>query len=88
MSSKPLSRRSLTHVMQIPLEENISDDYKKIYSYKVSGIDPLMSVVVGGQKSGLYGFHARRAREGAHQPIVYTLCVVDVHARQEADGVV
>lgn len=43
--------------------------------------------LVGGEQGGVHGLHAGGAGEGSHQPVVYTVHVVDVHARQESDRV-
>lgn len=39
--------------------------------------------LVGGQQGGVHGLHARGAGEGAHEPVVDAVRVVDVHAGQE-----
>ena len=43
--------------------------------------------LVGGKQCGVHRLHAGGAGEGSHQPVVYTVHVVDVHARQEPDRV-
>lgn len=43
--------------------------------------------LVGGKQRGVHRLHAGGAGEGPHQPVVYTVHVVDVHAGQEPDGV-
>lgn len=43
--------------------------------------------LVGGEQGGIHGLHAGWTGEGSHQPVVYTVHVVDVHARQESDRV-
>lgn len=43
--------------------------------------------LVGGEQGGIHGLHAGGTGEGSHQPVVYTVHVVDVHARQESDRV-
>ena len=43
--------------------------------------------LVGDEKGGVDGLHARRAREAPHEPVVDTLGVVGVHARKVADAV-
>lgn len=43
--------------------------------------------LVGGEQGGIHGLHAGGTGEGPHQPVVYTVHVVDVHARQESDRV-
>lgn len=39
------------------------------------------------QQSSVHGLHAGRAGEGPHQPVVYAVHVVGVHAGQEPDGI-
>lgn len=43
--------------------------------------------LVGGEQRSIHWLHAGGAGEGAHQPVIYTVHVVDVHAGQEPDGV-
>ncbi len=43
--------------------------------------------LVGGEQSSIHRLHAGGAGEGSHQPVVYTVHVVDVHTWQEPDGV-
>ena len=43
--------------------------------------------LVGGEQGSIHGLHAGGAGEGPHQPVVYTVHVVDVHTGQEPDGV-
>lgn len=43
--------------------------------------------LVRGKQRGVHRLHAGGAGEGPHQPVVYTVHVVDVHAGQEPDGV-
>lgn len=43
--------------------------------------------LVGGKQRGIHRLHAGRAGEGSHEPVIYTVHVVDVHAGQEPDGV-
>lgn len=43
--------------------------------------------LIGGEQRSVHRLHAGGAGEGPHQPIVYTVHVVDVHAGQEPDGV-
>lgn len=45
-----------------------------------------VGLVVGKQRR-IHRLHAGGAGEGSHQPFVYTVHVVDVHAGQEPDGV-
>jgi len=49
--------------------------------------EPSVGFVIGGEQGGVHGLHAGGAGEGSHQPVVYTVHVVDVHTRQESDGV-
>lgn len=51
------------------------------------GISHLSVGLVGGQQGGVHGLHAGRAGEGAHEPRVDAVHVIDVHAGQEPDGV-
>ena len=52
------------------------------------GICVCVSVgLVGRKQSGVHRLHAGGAGEGSHQPVVYTVHVVNVHAGQEPDGV-
>lgn len=44
--------------------------------------------LVGAEESRINWLHTGRAREGAHQPIVDALCVVDVHTGQKTDRVI
>lgn len=54
----------------------------------LSGMTGEASVgLVGGEKGGIHGLHAGGAGEGTHQPVVYAVHMVDVHARQESDRV-
>lgn len=43
--------------------------------------------LIGGEQGSIHRLHAGRAGEGPHEPVVYTVHVVDVHTRQEPDGV-
>lgn len=43
--------------------------------------------LIGGEQGSIHGLHAGRAGEGPHEPVVYTVHVVDVHAGQEPNGV-
>ena len=43
--------------------------------------------LIGGKQRGVHRLHAGGAGEGSHQPVVYTVHVVDVHAGQEPDRV-
>lgn len=43
--------------------------------------------LIGGEKGSIHRLHAGRAGEGSHQPVVYTVHVVDVHTGQEPDGI-
>lgn len=43
--------------------------------------------LVGGEQRSIHWLHAGGAGEGAHQPVIYTVHVVDVHAWQEPDGI-
>lgn len=43
--------------------------------------------LVGGEQRSVHRLHAGGAGKGPHQPVVYTVHVVDVHAGQEPDGV-
>lgn len=43
--------------------------------------------LVRGEERSVDWFHAGRTGEGAHEPVVYAVHVVDVHAGQEPDGV-
>ena len=43
--------------------------------------------LVGGEQGSIHRLHAGGAGEGSHQPVVYTVHVVDVHTWQEPDGV-
>lgn len=43
--------------------------------------------LVGGEQGSIHRLHAGGAGEGPHEPVVYTVHVVDVHTRQEPDGV-
>lgn len=43
--------------------------------------------LVGREQGSIHRLHAGGAGEGSHQPVVYTVHVVDVHTRQESDGV-
>lgn len=43
--------------------------------------------LIGGEQGSIHRLHAGGAGEGSHQPVVYTVHVVDVHTRQEPDGV-
>lgn len=42
---------------------------------------------VGGQQGSIHGLHAGGTGEGPHQPVVYTVHVVDVHTWQKPNGV-
>lgn len=47
-----------------------------------------MSVgLIGRKQRSVHRLHARGAGEGPHQPVVYTVQMVDMHAGQEPDGV-
>lgn len=43
--------------------------------------------LIGGKQRSINRFHAGGAGEGSHQPVIYTVHMVDVHAGQEPDGV-
>lgn len=43
--------------------------------------------LVGGEQRSVHRLHAGRAGERPHQPVIYTVHVVDVHAGQEPDRV-
>lgn len=52
------------------------------------GVSPGWSVgLVGGEERGVDRLHAGRTGKGAHEPVVYAVHVVDVHAGQEPDRV-
>lgn len=47
-----------------------------------------MSVgLIGGKQRSVHRLHAGGAGERPHQPVIYTVHVVDVHAGQKPDGV-
>ena len=48
---------------------------------------PLSIGLVGSEKGGVHGLHTRGAGEGSHEPVVYTLSVVGVHAGEEPQQV-
>lgn len=55
---------------------------------EVGGGEGGLSVgLVGGEQGSIHGLHAGGAGEGPHEPVVYTVHVVDVHTGQEPDGV-
>lgn len=43
--------------------------------------------LIGRQQSGVHRLHAGWTGEGSHEPVVYAVHVVDVHAGQEPNGV-
>lgn len=43
--------------------------------------------LIGGQQSGVHRLHAGGTGERPHQPVVYTVHMVNVHAGQEPDRV-
>lgn len=43
--------------------------------------------LVGGEQRSVHRLHARGAGKGSHEPVVYTVHVIDVQAGQEPDGV-
>lgn len=43
--------------------------------------------LIGGEQCCVHRLHAGGAGEGPHQPVIYTVHVIDMHARQEPDGV-
>lgn len=42
---------------------------------------------VGREQGSIYRLHTGGTREGPHQPVIYAVQVVDVHAGEEPDGV-
>lgn len=53
----------------------------------LSGSESSPVGLVGGEQCCIHWLHAGGAGEGAHEPRVNTVHVVDVHARQEPDRV-
>lgn len=40
--------------------------------------------LIGGKQGSIHGLHAGGTGEGSHKPVIYTVHMVDVHARQES----
>lgn len=49
--------------------------------------DPGSICLIGWKQCCINWLHAGGAREGSHQPVIYTVQVIDVHARQKSDWV-
>lgn len=49
--------------------------------------DPGSISLVGRKQCCINWLHAGGTREGSHQPVIYTVQVIDVHARQKSNWV-
>lgn len=97
MAIVTIDTQTMTILLQCPCKMWVEYIQIQIYSYVFmlyiqeailhccchSDYWPLSIGFVCRQKRSINWFHAGGACEGAHQPVVYTLTVIGVHARQK-----
>lgn len=74
------------HSSRVDVQEDERIGY--LFWEELTGGEGVFSVgLIGGEQGSIHRLHAGRAGEGPHEPVIYTVHVVDVHTRQEPDGV-